>query len=496
MIKKRISEYSNNITLKSRKNNNSSLDSTLEQDEPDTEDVKNNQIAALAVGGCGSNILSYIYSAKTIDDVDFYAINTDKGHLEDKVHEGISKILIGKEITSGLGAGHDPQKGKKAVLKSEEQIKQILKGKNIIYLIAGLGKGTGGGASIEIAHIAKAMEIVILGIFVCAAFDEGELVQRNALKSLEELEDIVDTSTIILNDRLNNLEGTAAEVEQKQTSIPADSVRTVSEIISAVLKRNIDLNDAKRVLQKSGRTVFIREEANGGNRVQDILTKIQSKHNVTNCDIKGAEKILFCILAHSEAYIQNSEIFEIKKGIKKLLQILPDTYIPGIGFDQTLDKDSIRILMIATSFTDDNKAISELKESYKKEAELFEGQFIFSDIQHEKSTVQEKEENVIENQSQLSTQDKTIQDENTNNNTSPKPPEDNNEPIPRVQTEFNIEMAILVRRDFAGFAQKCAKDLTDAELKDIRNTSIPKEYLDWTPIETPNNRINIEGHVD
>lgn len=334
---------------------------------------KNTQskIACIGVGGCGSNIVSYIHALENTNDVVFHAINTDKRHLMTKVPDGINRLLIGKKLTHGLGTGDDPEKGKEAAEENKEDIKRILEGKEIIYLIAGLGKGTGGGASIEIAKMASEMGIIALGIFVCAAFDEGKLAQKNALTSLEELQGVVDTNTIILNDKLQKLDGTFEEVEQKQTSIPANSVLIMSEIINTVFERNIDLSDARRALGRGGRSVMIREEAKGINRVDDILSNIQQNSNITERSIRNAKSILVCIVAHSKSRVDNQELKKIKDGIKRCLGRVPKIYLPGVNFDETLHKEAIRVLIVATSFADDNDSLAQLKQSYKEEQEEY-----------------------------------------------------------------------------------------------------------------------------
>ena len=222
-------------------------------------DLPKNQssvIKVIGVGGGGSNAVNYMYE-NGIDGVDFAVCNTDLQALE--ASPITTKIQIGAEITEGLGAGANPEVGRQAAEESIDRIDELLESNTkMLFITAGMGGGTGTGAAPVIARAAREKGILTVGVVTVPFWTEGGYRKEYAEKGLEELREQVDTLLVINNDRLIEVYGdlTLSQAFAKANEVLNTATKGIAEVISQTLMVNIDLNDAKRVLQNSGSAVM------------------------------------------------------------------------------------------------------------------------------------------------------------------------------------------------------------------------------------------------
>ena len=234
-------------------------------------DVKEAKIYVVGIGGAGSNCIKRltemgIKGAKTL------AINTDAKHLSyTSAHD---KLLIGKEITKGLGAGGYPDVGRKAAMESEKEIKKKLEDADMIYLVTGLGGGTGTGAGPEIGRIAKEMDAIVIGCVTMPFKIEGARMGK-AEDGLTQLRSVCDTAIVIENDRLLKIAG---DLPIQQAFGVADNliatiIKGVTETISEPSLVNLDYADVKAIMHSGGVAAVGFGESDTKNRAEEAVTK-------------------------------------------------------------------------------------------------------------------------------------------------------------------------------------------------------------------------------
>ena len=315
-------------------------------------DLPKNQssvIKVIGVGGGGSNAVNYMYE-NGIDGVDFAVCNTDLQALE--ASPITTKIQIGANLTEGLGAGANPEVGRKAAEESINRIEELLEcNTKMLFITAGMGGGTGTGAAPVIAQVAREKEILTVGVVTVPFWTEGGYRKEYAEKGLEELRQQVDTLLVINNDRLIEIYGdlTLSQAFAKANEVLNTATKGIAEVISQTLMVNIDLNDAKRVLKNSGSAVMGQAYASGENRALDAIEAALDSPLLHDNNIKGAQQVLLKIVTGSgEKEIRMTELFSIKKHIQDVAGS-DVNIIEGIGVEEGL-KDEISVTVIATGF--------------------------------------------------------------------------------------------------------------------------------------------------
>jgi cell division protein FtsZ len=315
-------------------------------------DLPKNQssvIKVIGVGGGGSNAVNYMYE-NGIDGVDFAVCNTDLQALE--ASPITTKIQIGAEITEGLGAGANPEVGRKAAEESIDRIEELLESNTkMLFITAGMGGGTGTGAAPVIAKAAREKEILTVGVVTVPFWTEGGYRKEYAEKGLEDLRQQVDTLLVINNDRLIEVYGdlTLSQAFAKANEVLNTATKGIAEVISQTLMVNIDLNDAKRVLKNSGSAVMGQAYASGENRAIDAIEAALDSPLLHDNNIKGAQQVLLKIVTGSgEKEIRMTELFSIKKHIQDVAGS-DVNIIEGIGVEDGMD-DEISVTVIATGF--------------------------------------------------------------------------------------------------------------------------------------------------
>lgn len=315
-------------------------------------DLPKNQssvIKVIGVGGGGSNAVNYMYE-HGIEGVDFAVCNTDLQALE--ASPITTKIQIGAEITEGLGAGANPEVGRKAAEESIDRISELLEtNTKMLFITAGMGGGTGTGAAPVIAKVAREKEILTVAVVTVPFWTEGGFRKKYAESGLQELRENVDTLLVINNDKLIEVYGdlTLSKAFAKANEVLNTATKGIAEVISQTLMVNIDLNDAKRVLKDSGSAVMGQAYASGENRAIDAIEGALDSPLLHDNNIRGAQQVLLKIVTGpGEKEIRMTELFNIKKHIQDVAGS-DVNIIEGIGVEDGMD-DEISVTVIATGF--------------------------------------------------------------------------------------------------------------------------------------------------
>ena len=232
---------------------------------------QSSQIKVMGIGGGGSNAVNYMF-LNGITGVDFVVCNTDSQALE--ASPVPIKIQLGANLTEGLGAGSNPEIGKKAAEESDDKIIELLDANTkMLFLTAGMGGGTGTGAAPVIAEIAREKGILTVGVVTHPFSTEGGFRKQYAEEGILELKKYVDTLLIINNDKLIEVYGdlTFTQAFGKANEILNTATKGIAEVISQHLLVNIDLNDARKVLENSGTAVMGQAQAEGENRAIEAV---------------------------------------------------------------------------------------------------------------------------------------------------------------------------------------------------------------------------------
>jgi len=305
-------------------------------------------IKVVGVGGGGSNAINRMISAG-LRGVEFIALNTDAQAL--RMADAPNKIQIGEKLTKGLGAGANPEVGKKAAEESREQLGQSLEGADMVFITCGMGGGTGTGAAPIIAEIAKEQGALTVGVVTKPFAFEGRRRMAQADQGISALKDKVDTLIVIPNDRL-------LQVVERNTSIleafrVADDVlrqgvQGISDIIQIAGIINVDFADVKAIMQEGGAALMAVGRASGENRALDAVQQAISSR-LLDITIDGARGILFNITGG-----ESLTLFEVNEAAS----IIRETAHPDVNliFGAVLDDamgDEVRITVIATGFDGD-----------------------------------------------------------------------------------------------------------------------------------------------
>ena len=279
---------------------------------------QSSQIKVMGIGGGGSNAVNYMY-VNGISGVDFVVCNTDSQALE--ASPVPIKIQLGADLTEGLGAGSNPEIGKKAAEESQDKITELLDANTkMLFLTAGMGGGTGTGAAPVIAEIAKEKNILTVGVVTNPFSTEGGYRKKYAENGIIELKKYVDTLLIINNDKLIEVYGdlTFTQAFGKANEILNTATKGIAEVISQHLLVNIDLNDARKVLENSGTAVMGQAQATGENRAVEAVMGALDSPLLNDNDITGAQQVLLKIVTgEGEGEIRMSELSKIKHKIQE-----------------------------------------------------------------------------------------------------------------------------------------------------------------------------------
>ena len=312
------------------------------------------EIKVIGVGGAGSNAVQHMY-AEGIQGVDYLVCNTDKCHLNAcKIQE---KLLLG----NGLGAGSVPEVARELAAKSEDKIKEFI-GENtkMLFIAAGMGKGTGTGASPVVAKVAKEMGILTVGVVTEPFRIEGKRRKIAAEQGIEEMSKHVDTLIVVNNQNLMKHYSTM-EIDEAYAQVDdvlKNAVKCIAEIITVTNVQNVDFNDVKTIMQNSGKAMLGIATAEGEDRVQKVLDDVLNCPLLDNADISDAKNLLFFVTYGPNKKITMGEL-EILQDRFDDLQSENVNLIWGHGLDESLG-ESIKLSLVVTNFNSNQEKEKEI----------------------------------------------------------------------------------------------------------------------------------------
>ena len=315
---------------------------------------QSSQIKVMGVGGGGSNAVNYMFE-NGIKGVDFVICNTDSQALEASAVP--IKIQLGINLTEGLGAGSNPDVGRQAAEESTDRITELLDANTkMLFVTAGMGGGTGTGAAPVIAEIAKEKGILTVGVVTVPFKTEGGYRRKYADEGINELRKYVDTLLVINNEKLIEVYGdlTFTAAFAKANEVLNTATKGIAEVISQHLLVNIDLNDARKVLENSGTAVMGQAQVEGENRAIEAVIGALDSPLLNDNDITGAKQVLLKIVTgDGDGEIKMSELSKIKNKIQEAAGMNVNI-IEGIGIDSSLGM-AISVTVIATGFEEKRK---------------------------------------------------------------------------------------------------------------------------------------------
>ncbi|MBI2195966.1 MAG: cell division protein FtsZ [Candidatus Levybacteria bacterium] len=304
------------------------------------------KIRVFGIGGGGGNAIGSMISSGNIQGVDFVAVNTDAQAL--LMCQAVTKLQIGENLTKGLGSGGDPEIGKNAAEESSEKIKSMLEGSDMVFLAAGMGGGTGTGATPIIAKLAKEVGALTIAVVTKPFTFEGTRRMVTAEDGLEDLKDKVDTLIVIPNQRILDVVDrklSLLEAFRVADSVLTQGVQGISDLITMPGLINVDFADVRTIMTDAGSALMGIGTGVGENRAQAAArTSIASP--LLEISMDGARGVLFNITGGPD--ITMSEVDEAAKIISSAAD--PDA---NIIFGATVDEsmhDQIKITVIATGF--------------------------------------------------------------------------------------------------------------------------------------------------
>ncbi|MEG1836921.1 MAG: cell division protein FtsZ [Synergistaceae bacterium] len=314
---------------------------TLERPKGATREI----IKIVGVGGAGNNALNHIIRGG-LTNVDFIAANTDIAHLD--LSEASLRIILGKELTHGLGAGANPEIGCKSAIESRDEIKKAVSGADMIFIAAGMGGGTGTGAAPVIAEIAKETGALVVGVVTIPFSFEGKKRVRQAQEGIERLKEKVDALIIIPNDKLLLISDKKTPVSETfglADSVLHQAVQGVTDLIFKPGLVNVDFADVKSIMSNAGTAIMGIGEGFGEKRAAAAAYNAINSP-LLDTKINGAKGILFNVTGGN-----NLSLHEINEATSIITEAADEdvSIIWGHVLNPDME-DSIQITVIATGF--------------------------------------------------------------------------------------------------------------------------------------------------
>ena len=312
------------------------------------------KIKIIGVGGAGNNAVNCMVSDNVIG-CEFYVLNTDAQVLNCSKAE--NRVVLGKTTTKGLGAGANPAVGLQAALESEDEIREIVKDTDMVFIAAGMGGGTGTGAAPVVARVAKECGALVIGIVTRPFTFEGKVRMSNALSGIEELKKYVDTLITISNDRILQLIGNLPlrQSFQEADNVLKRSVQAITDLIAMPALINLDFADVRTLLLNKGAAMIGFGVGNGPNRAQEAAAKAISSPLLEN-SITGARSAIIAITGG-----KNSTLYDFTDAVNHIQNAAGNdiNIIFGASINENLE-DELQVTVIATDF-DENIAAQEIK---------------------------------------------------------------------------------------------------------------------------------------
>lgn len=302
-------------------------------------------IKVVGVGGAGTNAVNRMVDSG-LRGVEFIAVNTDKQALQ--LSKATNKVQIGEKLTKGLGAGANPDVGKRAAEESREELAEIMKGADLVFVTCGMGGGTGTGAAPIIAEIARDQGILTIGVVSKPFMFEGRQRMKNAENGIEQLKANVDTLVVVPNDRLLQIVSkgtTMTEAFKIADDTLRQGIQGISDLIAVPAMINLDFADVRTVMESRGLAHMGIGVGSGENRMVEAAKQAVSSP-MLETSIDGARAVLINITGSPD-----TSIIEVNEAAQLITQAAdPEANIIfGAGIDESLT-DEVHITVIATGF--------------------------------------------------------------------------------------------------------------------------------------------------
>lgn len=310
-------------------------------------------IRVIGVGGGGSNAVNRMVESE-LSGVEFIAINTDAQALDASLAE--VKIPIGTAVTSGLGAGGDPEMGHRSAEESRDALAEAVEKSDLVFITAGMGGGTGTGAAPIVADIAKQQGALTVAVVTKPFSFEGGNRRTNAEKGIERLRNVVDTFIVIPNDKLlEQLEKRTPmrAAFRKADDILRQGVQGIADLITVSGEINLDFADIKSVMQDAGTALMGVGVGTGEERAADAASDAIASP-LLESSISGARKLIINVTAGEDLAI--GEVEEIVRIIREAADVDEASVFWGLVFNENLE-DEIRVTVVATGYDTPIKSI-------------------------------------------------------------------------------------------------------------------------------------------
>jgi cell division protein FtsZ len=302
-------------------------------------------IKVVGVGGCGNNAIEYMIVNK-VTGVDFICVNTDAQDLKNNPVNDNRKCNIGHNITRGLGAGADPEIGRQAAIEDRDKLKEAIENCDMLFITAGMGGGTGTGASPVIAELAKELGILTVAVVTKPWEYEKKKRMLNAEKGIEELRSKVDSLIIIPNDKLCiDDDMPLSEAKNQSNAVLERAVGGIAELITKPGEINLDFADVKSVMSNAGSTMMGSGIGEGIDRAEDAIQEAIASPLLEDVDVRDAKGLLINITSNGS--LTNGEFKAIGDHIGSLVDEEEADVIVGTTIDELLE-DKIKVTVVAT----------------------------------------------------------------------------------------------------------------------------------------------------
>ncbi len=318
------------------------------------------RIRVVGAGGSGKNAVNHMINSK-VDGIEFIAINTDAQDLHHSLAK--RKIHIGKNVTRGLGAGMNPELGKRAAEETKEEIQEALKGADMVFLAGGPGGGTFSGSAPVIAKVAKEMGALTVAVVTKPFFFEGQQRMRIAEQAIDELRKTVDAIIIIPNDRILSTvskETTARQAFGLCDEVLRQAVQGISDLITTPGDINVDFADVRAVLDNAGSALMGVGVGSGEKRAEEAA-KAAINSPLLDISIHGAKGILFSVAGSDDV-----TMFEIQDAAKIITESADPNakIIFGSIRDESIKKGELKVTVIASGFPEpNNRRFSDIRDA-------------------------------------------------------------------------------------------------------------------------------------
>ncbi|MBT5405973.1 MAG: cell division protein FtsZ [Gammaproteobacteria bacterium] len=318
---------------------------------------QNAVIKVIGVGGGGGNAVMSMLESK-IHGAEFILANTDSQALRDV--KGATMIQIGSEITKGLGAGADPEKGRQAALEAKEELASAIEGTDMLFIAAGMGGGTGTGAASVIAQIARDAGVLTVAVVTKPYEFEGAKRMLHADQGIEALSEWVDSLIVIPNEKLSEVYGGENSIFSSfdnANEVLKGAVKGIAEIITIRGFINVDFADVKTVMSGRGKAMMGSGCATGDNRAEEAVQGALNSPLLDNIDLHGASGVLVNITAG--ANLTSNEFGIIGERVKEIANEDATVIVGCIKEEDSLGE--LRVTLIATGF--EETAESQIKDN-------------------------------------------------------------------------------------------------------------------------------------